>query len=224
MKTSEEGAEPNLVPGGSSATWDIDLPWESFVDLVRSHAHELRNDLAIVDMEIALLEENPSTSSDSITSIRRALQSSLAKINRLAALAQIPLLNPLPVRVAEMVELWQLKLTPETSLAVIIEPGLNDSVLQCDVALLPEALTALASLASVCTATLRLQDAQLLIDFPSRLTRVSSATLAERKSGALQEVEIARARSIISRHNGFCRQIEVSGQPAWQVGLPLERK
>jgi hypothetical protein len=220
-KLHEEAAEPGLVRGEILATPDISLPWEAFVDLVRGHAHELRNDLAIVDMEIALLEANPSASSESIANIHRTLQSSLAKIERLAMLAQIPPLNPLPVRVAEIVELWQLKLPADTSLTIITEAGQNDTILECDVALLLEALTALAPETGLYTATFRLQDNQLVIEFPSRTARVPSAVLAERVSAALEEIEVARARTIISRHSGFCRQIESSTSLAWQVGLAV---
>jgi hypothetical protein len=224
MKFYAEGGEPSLTRGDGLAKREIDLPWETFADLVRGHVHELRNDLAIVDMEVALLEASPSASSESIASIRRVLQSSLAKIDRLATLAQIPPLNPLPIRVAELVELWQLKLPAETSLAISIDPGLNDAMLESDVALLPEALTALAPEAGLFTATFRLQGNQLLIAFPRRRARVPSAALTERVSGALGEAEVARAQNIISRHKGFCRQIENSGGPAWQVGLPVESR
>jgi hypothetical protein len=224
MKLCAEGAEPGLVRGDSLATREINLPWEAFADLVRGHAHELRNDLAIVDMEIALLEASPSNSSESIASIRRALQSSLKKIDRLAKLAQIPSLNLLPISVAELVELWQLSLPAEISLATIIEPALNDTILECDVSILPGALTALAPEAGPFTTTFRLQGNQLLIEFPGRPVRAPSAALGERVSGALEEIEIARARNIISRHIGFCRQIESSGSLAWQVDLPVGRR
>jgi len=224
VKLYAERAEPGLTRGDGLARREINLPWETFADLVRGHVHELRNDLAIVDMEVALLEASPSASSESIASIRRALKSSLAKIDRLATIAQTPPLNLLSIRVAELLELWQLKLPAETSLAISIEPGLNDTMLECDVAHLPEALTALAPEAGTFTATFRLQGNQLLIEFPRRPARVPSAALYERVSGALEEVEIARAQNTISRHRGFCRQIESSGGLAWQVGLPVDRR
>ncbi|MBV8968060.1 MAG: hypothetical protein JO331_03235 [Verrucomicrobia bacterium] len=224
MKLYEERAEPDLVRGDSLATREINLPWEALADLVRGHAHALRNDLSIVEMEIALLEASPSNSSESIASIRRTLQSSLAKIDRLAKLTQIPSLNPLPIRVAELVELWQLRLPAEISLVTLIEPGLNDTILECDVALLPEALAALGPEVGPFTATFRLQGNQLLIEFPARLVRAPSEALAERVSGALEEIETARARNIIFRHTGFGRQLESSGVPMWQVDLPLGRR
>ena len=95
---------------------------------------------------------------------------------------------------------------------------------ECDVALLPEALTALGPEVGPFTATFRLHGNQLLIEFPGRLVRAPSEALAERVSGALEEIETARARNIISRHTGFGRQLASSGVPMWQVDLPVSRR